>query len=81
MALPRHPRRGGCRIRRALVAGLPFFTPETVTTDHRFVYRDHYLVETNGDSKPAYVTTNVLRLTGPGEARDGWCGDQSWMSR
>ncbi|GGR55334.1 hypothetical protein GCM10015536_70690 [Streptomyces griseomycini] len=45
------------------LAGLPFFTPETVTTDHRFVYHNHYLVETNGDSKPACMTTNVLRLS------------------
>lgn len=27
------------------VAGLPFFTPETVTTDHGSVYRNHHLVE------------------------------------
>jgi transposase InsO family protein len=27
------------------VAGLPFFTPETVTTDHGSVYRNHALVE------------------------------------
>lgn len=27
------------------VAGLPFFTPETVTTDHGSVYRNHHLVD------------------------------------
>lgn len=27
------------------VAGLPFFTPETVTTDHGSVYKNHHLVE------------------------------------
>ncbi|MDJ0384068.1 transposase [Streptomyces sp. G-G2] len=27
------------------VAGLPFFSPETVTTDHGSVYRNHHLVE------------------------------------
>jgi len=27
------------------VAGLPFFAPETVTTDHGSVYRNHHLVE------------------------------------
>ncbi|MGH3614771.1 MAG: hypothetical protein ACRDRK_19705 [Pseudonocardia sp.] len=27
------------------VAGLPFFTPETITTDHGAVYRNHHLVE------------------------------------
>ncbi|MGY0459609.1 transposase [Kitasatospora sp. cg17-2] len=27
------------------VAGLPFFAPETVTTDHGAVYRNHHLVE------------------------------------
>ncbi|MER6240768.1 hypothetical protein ABT185_32770 [Streptomyces clavifer] len=36
-------------------AGLPSFAPETVTTNHGFVYRNRYLVEAYGDSKPAYV--------------------------
>ncbi|MFC8665795.1 hypothetical protein [Streptomyces sp. NPDC057199] len=44
------------------LAGLPFFTPETVTTDHGFGYRNRYLLDAYGDSKPAYVATNVLRL-------------------
>ena len=31
-------------------AGLPFFTPETVTTDHGSVYRNHALVDASGYS-------------------------------
>jgi hypothetical protein len=27
------------------VAGLPFFAPETVTTDHGSVYKNHHLIE------------------------------------
>jgi hypothetical protein len=26
------------------VAGLPFFAPETVTTDHGSVYKNHHLI-------------------------------------
>jgi hypothetical protein len=47
------------------VAGLPFFTPETITTDHGSVYKNHHLVEVQ-----RVIGANVL----PARSRRGWCG-------
>src|SRR3954471_24251830 len=43
------------------VAGLPFFTPETVTTDHGSVYRNHALVETQRVLGCNILPARVLR--------------------
>ncbi|MFJ2893190.1 hypothetical protein ACIO53_44905 [Streptomyces sp. NPDC087305] len=45
------------------LADLPSLAPETVTTDHGFVYRNRYLVKSPGDSKLAYVTTVCFGLS------------------
>ena len=45
------------------VAGLPFFTPETVTTDHGSVYRNHALVESQRVLGCNILPARVLRPT------------------
>ncbi len=45
------------------VAGLPFFTPETVTTDHGSVYRNHHLVEVQRVISCNILPARVLRPT------------------
>jgi hypothetical protein len=45
------------------VAGLPFFTPETVTTDHGSVYRNHHLVEVQRVLGVNVLPSRVLRPT------------------
>lgn len=45
------------------VAGLPFFAPETVTTDHGSVYRNHHLVEVQRVIKANIKPSRVLRPT------------------
>ncbi|WP_392872714.1 transposase [Streptomyces sp. LN499] len=45
------------------VAGLPFFAPETVTTDHGSVYRNHHLVEVQRVIKTNIKPSRVLRPT------------------
>ncbi|MEU3786452.1 transposase [Streptomyces sp900129855] len=45
------------------VAGLPFFPPETVTTDHGSVYRNHHLVEVQRIIKANIKPSRVLRPT------------------
>ncbi|MFD7661289.1 transposase [Streptomyces sp. NPDC059788] len=45
------------------VAGLPFFTPETVTTDHGSVYRNHHLVEVERVLGCQVLPARVLRPT------------------
>lgn len=45
------------------VAGLPFFPPETVTTDHGSVYRNHHLVEVQRVIKANIKPSRVLRPT------------------
>jgi hypothetical protein len=45
------------------VAGLPFFTPETVTTDHGSVYRNHHLVEVQRVLGANILPARVLRPT------------------
>jgi hypothetical protein len=45
------------------VAGLPFFTPETVTTDHGSVYRNHHLVEVQRVLGCNVLPARVLRPT------------------
>jgi transposase InsO family protein len=43
------------------VAGLPFFAPETVTTDHGSVYRNHHLVQVQEDLGCNILPSRVLR--------------------
>ena len=45
------------------VAGLPFCTPETVTTDHGSVYRNHHLVEVQRVIGCNILPARVLRPT------------------
>ncbi|WP_406187417.1 AAA family ATPase [Streptomyces sp. NBC_01006] len=45
------------------VAGLPFFAPETVTTDHGSVYRNHHLVEVERVLGCNILPARVLRPT------------------
>jgi hypothetical protein len=45
------------------VAGLPFFTPETITTDHGSVYRNHHLVEVQRVLGSNILPARVLRPT------------------
>ncbi|MFE9803731.1 transposase [Streptomyces goshikiensis] len=45
------------------VAGLPFFAPETVTTDHGSVYRNHHLVEVERVVGCNILPARVLRPT------------------
>ncbi|MFC9810510.1 transposase [Streptomyces virginiae] len=45
------------------VAGLPFFSPETVTTDHGAVYKNHHLVEVQRVIGANIRPSRVLRPT------------------
>ena len=45
------------------VAGLPFFTPETVTTDHGSVYKNHHLVDVQRVIGANILPARVLRPT------------------
>ena len=45
------------------MAGLPFFTPETVTMDHGSVYRNHHLVEAERVIGCNILPARVLRPT------------------
>jgi hypothetical protein len=45
------------------VAGLPFFAPETITTDHGSVYRNHQLVKAQRVLGPNILPARVLRPT------------------
>lgn len=45
------------------VAGLPFFAPETVTTDHGSVYRNHHLVDVQRVLGCNVLPSRVLRPT------------------
>ncbi|GAA4259300.1 hypothetical protein [Dactylosporangium darangshiense] len=45
------------------VAGLPFFTPETITTDHGAVYKNHHLVEVQRVIGANILQARVLRPT------------------
>jgi hypothetical protein len=46
-----------------LVAALPFFTPETITTDHGSVYKNHHLVEVQRVIGANILPARVLRPT------------------
>jgi hypothetical protein len=45
------------------VAGLPFFAPETVTTDHGSVYKNHHLVDVQQVIGANILPARVLRPT------------------
>jgi transposase InsO family protein len=45
------------------VAGLPFFVPATVTTDHGSVYKNHHLVEVQRAIGANILPSRVLRPT------------------
>jgi len=45
------------------VAGLPFFAPETITTDHGSVYKNHHLVEVQRVIGANILPARVLRPT------------------
>jgi len=60
---PGLPARGGGRVRRLPGGRLPFFAPETVTTDHGSVYRNHQLVEVQRVLGANILPARVLRPT------------------
>lgn len=45
------------------VAGLPFFAPATVTTDHGLVYKSHYLVEVERRMGCSVLPARTMRAT------------------
>jgi hypothetical protein len=45
------------------VAALPFFAPETVTTDHGGPYRNHHVVQAEGEIGCTVLPARVLRAT------------------
>src|SRR6266404_9192940 len=47
------------------VAGLPFFAPETITTDHGSVYKNHHLIDVQRVIGADILPARVLRPTDP----------------
>ena len=45
------------------VPGLPFFAPETITTDHGSVYKNHHLVDVQRVIGANILPARVLRPT------------------
>ena len=62
------------------VAALPFFAPETVTTDHGSVYRNHALVESQRVLGCSILPARVLRPTD--KPRVAYCtSSEGWAAR
>ena len=61
------------------VAGLPFFAPETVTTDHGSVYKNHHLVEVQRVIGANIVPARVLRPTDKQAVERAFSGIQSLL--
>ncbi|WP_306610667.1 hypothetical protein [Streptomyces lunaelactis] len=61
------------------VAGLPFLAPETVTTDHGAVYRNHHLVEVQRVIKANIKPSRVLRPTDKQAVERAFGGIQSLL--
>ncbi len=61
------------------VAGLPFFAPETVTTDHGSVYKNHHLVEVQQVIGANILPARVLRPTDKQAVERAFSGIQSLL--
>ena len=61
------------------VAGLPFFAPETVTTDHGSVYKNHHLVEVQRVIGANILPSRVLRPTDKQAVERAFSGIQSLL--
>lgn len=61
------------------VAALPFFTPETVTTDHGSVYKNHHLVEVQRVIGANILPARVLRPTDKQAVERAFGGIQSLL--
>ncbi len=61
------------------VAGLPFFAPETVTTDHGSVYKNHHLIEVQRVIGANIVPARVLRPTDKQAVERAFSGIQSLL--
>ena len=61
------------------VAGLPFVRPETVTTDHGAVYKNHHLVEVQRVIGANILPSRVLRPTDKQAVERAFAGIQSLL--
>ncbi len=61
------------------VAGLPFFAPETVTTDHGSVYKNHHLAEVQLVIGANILPSRVLRPTDKQAVERAFSGIQSLL--
>lgn len=61
------------------VAGLPFFTAETVTVDHGSVYKNHHLVEAQRVIGTSILPARVLRPTDKHAVERTFAGIQSLL--
>jgi transposase InsO family protein len=61
------------------VAGLPFFAPETITTDHGSVYKNHHLVEVQRVIGANILPARVLRPTDKQAVERAFGGIQSLL--
>jgi hypothetical protein len=64
---------------RYQVAGLPFFAPESVTTDQGSVYKNHQLTEVQRVIGANIVPARVLRPTGKQAVERAFSGMQSLL--
>ncbi len=61
------------------VAGLPFFAPETVTTDHGSVYKNHHLIEVQRVIGANILPSRVMRPTDKQAVERAFSGIQSLL--
>lgn len=61
------------------VAGLPFFTPETITVDHGPVYKNHHLVQVQRVTGINILPARVLRPTDKAAVERTFAGIQSLL--
>jgi hypothetical protein len=61
------------------VAGLPYFTPETITVDHGPVYKNHHLVEVQRVTGINILPARILRPTDKAAVERTFAGIQSLL--
>jgi hypothetical protein len=61
------------------VAGLPFFAPETVTTDHGSVYKNHHLIDVQRVIGANILPARVLRPTDKQAVERAFAGTRSLL--
>jgi hypothetical protein len=61
------------------VAGMPFFAPETVTTDHGSVYKNHHLIDVQRVIGANILPARVLRPTDKQAVERAFAGIQSLL--